>query len=48
VAIRTGNPGEELVRYTAENTVDLAIVEGHDDHARTLLNRGRCSVLVLR
>jgi len=48
VAIRTGNPGEELVRYTAENTVDLAILQGHDDHARTLLNRGRCSVLVLR
>jgi nucleotide-binding universal stress UspA family protein len=48
IAIRTGNVGDELVRYTAENTIDLAIVSGHDDHARKVLDKGRCSVLVLR
>jgi hypothetical protein len=48
VAIRTGNVGDELVRYTAEHTIDLAIVSGHDDHARKLLDKGRCAVLVLR
>ena len=48
IAIRTGNVGEELVRYTAEHTIDLAIVSGADDHARKLLDKGRCSVLVLR
>ncbi len=48
VAIRTGNVGDELVRYTAEHTIDLAIVSGADDHARALLDKGRCSVLVLR
>ena len=35
-------------RYTAEHTIDLAIVHGHDEHARALLDRGHCSVLVLR
>lgn len=48
VAIRTGNVGEELVRYTVEHKIDLAIVSGHDAHARALLEKGRCSVLVLR
>ena len=48
IAIRTGDVGEELVRYTAEHTIDLAIVSGADDHARKLLDKGRCSVLVLR
>jgi nucleotide-binding universal stress UspA family protein len=48
VAIRTGDVGDELVRYTAEHTIDLAIVGGADDHARKLLDKGRCSVLVLR
>lgn len=48
IAIRTGNVGEELLRYTAEHTIDLAIVSGHDEHARALLDKGRCSVLVLR
>jgi nucleotide-binding universal stress UspA family protein len=48
IAIRTGSAGNELVRYAAEHSVDLAIVSGHDDHARTLLEKGRCSVLVLR
>jgi nucleotide-binding universal stress UspA family protein len=48
IAIRTGDVGDELVRYTAEHTIDLAIVGGADDHARALLDKGRCSVLVLR
>ena len=48
IAIRTGDTSAELVRYTAENTIDLAIVNGHDDHARALLEHGHCSVLVLR
>lgn len=48
IAIRAGDPAVELVRYTAENTVDLAIVHGHDDHARALFDHGHCSVLVLR
>ena len=48
IAIRTGDPGRELARYTAENAVDLAIVRGGDDHARALLAHGHGSVLVLR
>jgi nucleotide-binding universal stress UspA family protein len=48
IAIRTGAAGDELVRYAAENTVDLAIVSGQDDQARVLLDKGRCSVLFLR
>ena len=48
VAIRTGPPGDELVRYTAENAIDLAIVQAADDAARALLGHGRCSVLLLR
>ena len=48
IAIRTGDPSVELVTYTAENTIDLAIVQGHDDHARALFEKGHCSVLVLR
>jgi hypothetical protein len=48
IAIRTGDPSDELARYTVENTIDLAILQGHDDHARALLARGHCSVLVLR
>ncbi len=48
IAIRTGDPAAELARYTAENTIDLAIVNGHDDHARALLDHGHGSVLVLR
>jgi hypothetical protein len=51
-ALRTGPPDEELVRYTLEHDVDLAIVQSRagDDtgHARALLDRGRCAVLVLR
>jgi nucleotide-binding universal stress UspA family protein len=48
IAIRTGDPSAELARYTAENTIDLAIVHGHDNHARALFEDGHCSVLVLR
>jgi nucleotide-binding universal stress UspA family protein len=48
IAIRTGDPAAELARYTAEHTIDLAIVQGHDEHARALLDHGHCSVLVLR
>jgi nucleotide-binding universal stress UspA family protein len=48
IAIRAGDPSAELARYTAENTIDLAIVKGHDEHARALLDHGHCSVLVLR
>ena len=48
VAIRTGEPGRELVRYTAEHAVDLAIVRGGDAHGRGLIDHGHCSVLLLR
>jgi Universal stress protein family len=51
-ALRTGPAEEELVRYTTEREIDLAIVQvrGGDDagHAHALLERGRCAVLVLR
>ena len=53
IALRTGPADEELVRYTLDNEVDLAIVQarpGDRDtaHAQALLERGRCAVLVLR
>jgi hypothetical protein len=48
IAIRTGDPSVELARYTAENTIDLAIVHGHHDRARALLTHGHYSVLVRR
>jgi nucleotide-binding universal stress UspA family protein len=48
IAIRTGDTADELVRYTAEHTVDLAIVHGSDEHARAFAENGRCSVLILR
>lgn len=52
-ALRTGPADEELVRYTVEHDVDLAIVQaraGDRDtgYAHALLARGRCAVLVLR
>lgn len=51
--LRTGPAEEELVRYTTERNIDLAIVQvraGRDDtsHAHALLEHGRCAVLVLR
>jgi hypothetical protein len=51
--LRTGPAAQELVRYTTERNIDLAIVqvrEGSDDTAlaQALLEKGRCAVLVLR
>jgi nucleotide-binding universal stress UspA family protein len=49
VAIRTGgDSADELVRYTAEHAIDLAIVQDSDEAGRALVDRGRCSVLLLR
>lgn len=52
-ALRTGPADEELVRYTVEHDVDLAIVQARTgdrdiSHAQALLEKGRCAVLVLR
>jgi hypothetical protein len=52
-ALRTGPAAEELVRYTTEHDVDLAIVQTRPgdadmEHAHALLDKGRCAVLVLR
>ena len=50
--LRTGPASEELVRYTTEESIDLAIVQvrggGDTTHAHALLEDGRCAVLVLR
>jgi nucleotide-binding universal stress UspA family protein len=51
--LRTGPASEELVRYTTDENIDLAIVQvrggsGDTTHAHALLERGRCAVLVLR
>jgi hypothetical protein len=54
LALRTGPAAQELVRYTTEHAIDLAIVQAsHEsdpgaDLARALLDEGRCAVLVLR
>jgi Mg/Co/Ni transporter MgtE len=48
IAIATDDAATELVRYTVENTIDLAIVQASDAHARALLDSGHCSVLFLR
>lgn len=54
LVLRTGPPAEELVRYTTEHDIDLAIVQARSDAdagadlARALLADGRCAVLVLR
>jgi hypothetical protein len=54
LALRTGPAAEELVRYTTEHAIDLAIVQASRDKdpgadlARALLAEGRCAVLVLR
>jgi nucleotide-binding universal stress UspA family protein len=49
IAIRTGgDPAAELTRYTAENSIDLAILQRADDQAHALLDKARCAVLVLR
>jgi nucleotide-binding universal stress UspA family protein len=54
IVVRTGEAGRELVRYTRDANIDLAIVTAapHNDRAaelaRALLDHGRCAVLVLR
>ena len=48
IAIRTGDAADELIRYTTENLIDLAIVQGANAHAHALLDKGRCALLVLR
>jgi hypothetical protein len=48
IAIRTGDAADELTRYTTENLIDLAIVQGADAEAHALLDKGRCALLVLR
>ncbi len=53
IALRTGPAADELVRYTVDNDVDLAIVQARagdrdTDYAHALLEKGRCAVLVLR
>ena len=53
VALRMGPTADELVRYTTEHNVDLAIVQARlgdrdIEHAQALLDHGRCAVLVLR
>jgi hypothetical protein len=53
LVIRTGPAEREVVVYTDEHPIDLAIVhapagEGHAALAHALIDRGRCAVLVLR
>ncbi|NUR55623.1 MAG: universal stress protein [Acidobacteria bacterium] len=48
IAIRIGDTATELLRYAAEHPVDLAVVQGSDEHARRFVEHGRCSVLILR
>jgi hypothetical protein len=54
IVLRTGPATEELVRYTTEHSIDLAIVQSRSDKdpgaelARALLADGQCAVLVLR
>jgi len=54
VGLRMGPAAEELVRYTTDHEVDLAIVQARPGdaadtgHAHALLEKGRCAVLVLR
>jgi hypothetical protein len=52
LVIRPGPADEEVVRYTNEHPIDLAIVHApadtSSDLAHALLDRGRCAVLVLR
>jgi hypothetical protein len=53
LVLRPGPEEEEVVRYTNEHPIDLAIVHApagqrHSRLAHALLERGRCAVLVLR
>lgn len=48
VAIRTGLAADELIRYTTDNAIDLAIVQASDERARGFVDRAASSVLLLR
>ena len=53
LVIRTGPEESEVVGYTEEHPIDLAIVrvapgDKHTELASALIERGRCAVLVLR
>ena len=53
LAIRIGPEEREVVLYTEEHPIDLAIVQapagdGDKNLAHALIERGRCAVLVLR
>jgi hypothetical protein len=56
VALTHGPAGDELVRYSNDHNIDLAIVQARvgdtkdrdTDYAHALLERGRCAVLMLR
>jgi hypothetical protein len=53
LVIRIGAPDAEVVAYTNEHPIDLAIVHSpaggnHAALAHALIERGRCAVLVLR
>lgn len=52
IALRMGPATQEIVRYTREHAVDLAIVQapvgGDMGIAHALLDGGECAVLVLR
>jgi len=54
IVLRIGPAADELVRYTMDRAIDLAIVHASwsggagSDVARALLDRGQCAVLVLR
>jgi nucleotide-binding universal stress UspA family protein len=52
VVLVTGPASSELVRYTKEHSIDLAIVkspvEGDPEIATALLEHAQCAVLVLR
>ena len=54
IALRTGPSARELAAYTEERNIDLAILQvpagdaRAGDLARSLIEHGRCAVLVLR
>jgi nucleotide-binding universal stress UspA family protein len=52
IALRIGPATQEIVRYTREHAIDLAVVQapvgGDAGIARALLDGGECAVLVLR
>jgi hypothetical protein len=53
IVLRTGLAADELVRYTTETSIDIAVVQASwegasSEIALALVDRGRCAVLVLR